>query len=260
MQSFTRKTAHNFMHPEFNTSNEPSVASTGAVPFSLGRFLQYGTSQATTLRLALRAGIVLTASALAFDPGNATADEAADMERLFTLRVKPMLTEKCLGCHGDLAREVKGDFLVTSREELLLGGESFDDVLIPGDADYSFIMEAVRWEDPDYEMPPKENDRLSEQQIVDLETWINAGAPWPNYEIQEAIRVAEREVQVNDEGMLFKTSGGLIDEWTYRRYQPEDMWAFLPVEKPEVLDLDKVSYDPRWLGQSRKAASTDPRS
>ena len=67
------------MHPEFNTSNESSVASAGAVPLSLGRFLQYGTSQATTLRLALRAGIVLTTSALAFDPGYATADEAADM-------------------------------------------------------------------------------------------------------------------------------------------------------------------------------------
>jgi len=105
--------------------------------------------------LALRTGIGLTTSALAFDPGYATSDEAADMERLFTLRVKPMLTEKCLGCHGDPAKEVKGDFLVTTREELLRGGESFDDVLIPGDADYSFIMEAVRWEDPDYEMPPK---------------------------------------------------------------------------------------------------------
>ena len=32
LQSFMRKAVHNFMHPEFNTSNESSVATAGAVP------------------------------------------------------------------------------------------------------------------------------------------------------------------------------------------------------------------------------------
>lgn len=35
-------------------------------------------------------------------------------------------------------------------------------------------------------MPPKENDRLSEKQIADLQTWIEAGAPWPDESIQNA--------------------------------------------------------------------------
>jgi mono/diheme cytochrome c family protein len=191
-------------------------------------------------RFSLRKCAATTLAALTVSSFAFGTDEAVDLDRLFTLKVKPMLMEKCLGCHGDPAKKVKGDFLVTTREAFIRGGESFDDVLIPGNADHSFIMEAVRWEDPDYEMPPKENDRLSEQQIADLETWINAGAPWPDDATQKAIRVAERDVEINEEGMLFKTSGGLIDEWTYRRYQPEDMWGFMPVEKPDVPNSEGI--------------------
>ena len=36
------------------------------------------------------------------------------------------------------------------------------------------------------------------------------------------------------DGVIVKTSGGLADEWTYRRYKPEDVWSFRPVVKPAV--------------------------
>ena len=175
------------------------------------------------------------AMALACLQPASTAEEThPDVERLFTLKVLPTLSEKCFGCHGEPGKEIKGGFKLTTRDDFLKGGDSFDDVLIPGDAEYSFVMESVRWEDPDFEMPPKENDRLSEKQIADLEAWINAGAPWPSDDRMHEIRVAEREVKVNEDGMLIENSGGLADEWTYRRYQPEDMWAFVPLEKPTV--------------------------
>ena len=44
----------------------------------------------------------------------------------------------------------------------------------------------------------------------------------------------ERAKPVTDDGILVKTSGGLSDEWTFRRYKPEDMWAFQSLEQPEV--------------------------
>ncbi|PWG74091.1 hypothetical protein DF186_19685, partial [Enterococcus hirae] len=66
------------------------------------------------------------------------------------------------------------------------------------------------------------------------EEWINAGAPWPSDEVQLAIREEEAKKAVTDEGMIVKTSGGLGDEWTFRRYKAEDIWAFLPVVKPDV--------------------------
>nr|MCS5604221.1 DUF1549 domain-containing protein [Alphaproteobacteria bacterium] len=43
----------------------------------------------------------------------------------------------------------------------------------------------------------------------------------------------ERAKPVTSEGMLVETSGGLSDDWTYRRYQPQDVWAFQPVVKPK---------------------------
>ena len=177
------------------------------------RFDCFGISEGKALYQYFKASLVLlVASATASLSTVSAVDDELEMERLFTLKVKPMLSEKCFSCHGGLGKEVKGGFKLTTLEDFLKGGEFFDDVLIPGDAEYSFVMEAVRWKDPDFEMPPKENDRLSEVQIADLEKWINAGAPWPDEERQNEIRLAERNVKENEEGILIEHSGGLADE------------------------------------------------
>ena len=163
------------------------------------------------------------------------APGTSEAERLFTLKVKPLFADKCNGCHGDDPRKIKGDYNMLSREGLLAGGEEIgSDVLVPGDAAKSFLVTAVKWADPDFEMPPKENDRLSAEQIANVEAWINGGAPWPDAETQSAILAADREREVTEDGVIVGTSGGLDESWTHRRYQPEDIWSFQPVAKPEV--------------------------
>ncbi|MCB1237660.1 MAG: DUF1549 domain-containing protein, partial [Verrucomicrobiae bacterium] len=157
--------------------------------------------------------------------------EPSEADRLFTLKVGPLLAEKCNGCHGDDAEKIRGEFKTLTREDLLKGGESISDVLVPGDPGKSFLMTSVRWQDPDYEMPPKQNDRLTQEQIGWLEQWIKGGAPWPDEKAQAAIRLAESKKTETSEGVIVATSGGLSDDWTYRRYQPEDLWAFQPVTK-----------------------------
>ena len=180
---------------------------------------------------------LLAASALHAEP-------ATDAERLFTLKVGPLLKEKCDGCHGGDLDKIKGEFLTLTREDLIKGGETKSDVLVPGDAAKSFILTSVRWEDEDYEMPPKENDRLTKEQIQYLEDWIKAGAPWPDDAKQEAIRITEAKKKVTDEGVILSTSGGLGDDWTFRRYKPEDVWAFQPVVKPPLgLKSDENAID-----------------
>ncbi|NNC87960.1 MAG: DUF1553 domain-containing protein [Akkermansiaceae bacterium] len=141
-------------------------------------------------------------------------------------------------CHGIDPKtgeeEFKGGLDMRTREAILKGGEFIDDLLVPGDASKSFLITAIKWEDPDFEMPPKENDRLTEEQIALVEQWINLGAPWPDDAAQETIRLAERQREVTEDGVLVETSGGLSDDWTYRRYKPEDVWAFRPVVKPQL--------------------------
>lgn len=161
-------------------------------------------------------------------------DSFTEAERLFTLKVQPLFSEKCNGCHGDDPEKIKSGFNMLSREQLLAGGEEFGEtVLIPGDAKESFLVETIKWADPDWEMPPKEADRFTSEQVEMVEEWIDAGAPWPNEETRSAIRAEESKKEVTEDGVIVPTSGGLADEWTYRRYQPEDIWAFQPVKKPD---------------------------
>lgn len=159
-------------------------------------------------------------------PG-AVAEEAA--EREFTLKVWPLLKNKCLGCHGGDTSDIKGAYSVVDRAHMLAGGESGEPAIVPGNTEAGTLLSAVRWEL--LEMPPKENDRLTEKQIAAIERWIRAGAPWPDEATQARYREEANAMAVTEEGMRLITSGGTSAEWTNRRYQPDDLWAFLPVQQ-----------------------------
>ena len=184
------------------------------------------------------------------------SNEVDDIDRLFTLKVLPVMSQKCFGCHGDDPDEIEGGLIMHTLDDLLLGGDGFGDVLVPGNAEASFMMTAMKWEDPDYEMPPKENDRLTPEQLIDFETWINAGAPWPTEERQDEIRQAESLVMENEDGIIMPTSGGLADEWTYRRYNKDEMWAFLPVGKHEIAN-EQAAID-EFVGAKLESAGFKP--
>ena len=47
---------------------------------------------------------------------------AEDAERLFTLKVLPLLKDKCFGCHGSDAENVRGGYNLLTREGMLRGG------------------------------------------------------------------------------------------------------------------------------------------
>lgn len=152
-----------------------------------------------------------------------------EAEKLFTLKVLPLLKSRCLGCHGEEPSKLRGGFDVRSREALLKGGDSGLPSIIPGNAKDSPLHQAVLWSD--LKMPPKENDRLSKTEIGWLRNWIDAGAPWPNATVQAKYQKENWSLPVNEDGVLVKTSGGQNDEWTNRRYALEDLWAIRPVKK-----------------------------
>ncbi|HIF01019.1 MAG TPA: DUF1549 domain-containing protein, partial [Fuerstia sp.] len=156
-------------------------------------------------------------------------------EKLFALKVKPLLKQKCFACHG-AGQEIEGDLILTSREEMLLGGESFDDVLIPGNGTGSLLYQSTTRKMDVYQMPPKEADRLTEEQTWLIRDWIDAGAPWPSEADQATIQ------EKYAEGVVVQTSGGLDDDWTYRRYAEKDLWAYQPLIAPEVPSKSKTAH------------------
>ena len=199
----------------------------------------------------------------------ASAAHSADSQapsREFTLKVLPLLKEKCFACHGDDPQKIKADLNLLTREGMLKGGENSKKVLVPGKAEESDLYISTTWKNPDLEMPPKENDRLKPEQIELVKAWINAGAPWPSEAEQKKHREEEWSVASTKDGVIIKTSGGLADQWTYRRYKPEDVWAFRPVKKPQ-LDSNALAkpVDHFISGKLAKAgqkpaAKADPRT
>ena len=184
-------------------------------------------------------------------------DEKA--ERQFTLKVLPILKDKCFGCHGSDADDIKGDYNMLTRESLLMGGETGDPAVVPGKPDEGTLIPAIAWKD--MEMPPKENDRLTEEQIELVKSWVESGAPWPSEEKQKKFRDQAKLELETDEGIIIPTSGGLGDDWTYRRYDPKDMWAFRPVEKIKIESenpIDDLIQDRLKEAAIKSAPTADP--
>ena len=93
----------------------------------------------------------------------------------FEAKVRPVLVTHCGKCHA--GGKAKAGFLTDSRAALVGGGDSGPGV-VPGDSDAGTLLSAVRYADPDRAMPPK--GKLPPEVIRDLETWVAAGAPWPD--------------------------------------------------------------------------------
>src|SRR5258708_20928771 len=94
----------------------------------------------------------------------------------FETRIRPLLAEKCYKCHSLTADKVKAGLLLDSRDGVLKVGET-GPAIVPGDPDKSLLIKAIRYSDPDLQMPPK--NKLTDEQIADLVSWVKMGAPDP---------------------------------------------------------------------------------
>ncbi|APW59863.1 PSD1 and planctomycete cytochrome C domain-containing protein [Paludisphaera borealis] len=119
----------------------------------------------------LAIGSISTGATLsAGEPANLTTD--AEKATFFKSQVEPILTRRCLKCHGGEAK-IKGDLRVDDREALLKGGELGPAVDLDEPKE-SLLLKAVRYDG--LEMPPK--GRIPDAEILVLERWIKAGLPW----------------------------------------------------------------------------------
>ena len=133
--------------------------------------------------------------------------------QFFENKIRPLLADNCYKCHSTQAEKVKGGLLLDTREGALKGGET-GPAVVPGDLEKSLLIKAVRYTDPDLQMPPKDK-KLSDEQIANLEAWVKMGAPDP--------RLASASQKT------WKDSG-------------KDHWAWQPLTKPVVPEVKDSAW------------------
>jgi len=163
----------------------------------------------------------------------AIGEEPAEV--IFARKVLPLFKTRCLACHGEKPEKLKGEFDLRSRAGLLSGGESEKPAVVAGKPLESPLYLAVtrEYEDDWKSMPPKKNDKLSDQEVKYIRDWITGGAPWPD-EKRLAELLAQKDPWATEGRITVKTSGGLSSEWTNREYDPEGLWAYQPLKRPKV--------------------------
>jgi hypothetical protein len=105
-------------------------------------------------------------------------DDSAAVD-FFEKKIRPVLIDKCYECHSEQAKvdgKLKGGLLLDSRQAAQTGGDSGPSV-VPKKLDESLIIEAIRYGEDSYQMPPA--GKLPDAVIADFEKWISMGAPDP---------------------------------------------------------------------------------
>jgi cytochrome c553 len=141
------------------------------------------------------------------------ADLTPAQTQFFESKIRPVLADNCYKCHSQQAERVKGGLLLDTREGTLKGGET-GPAVVPGDLDKSLLIKAVRYTDPDLQMPPKDK-KLSDAEIADLEAWVKMGAPDPR------VATASQKAWVDSN---------------------KKHWAWQPLKKPAVPEVKDASW------------------
>src|SRR5881394_937568 len=157
---------------------------------------------------------LLVRLSLAAGPTTKPSAEGIDY---FEKNIRPVLVERCYRCHSKDAEKVKGGLLLDTRDGMLKGGDN-GVVLIPGDAEKSKLIIAIRYHDEEIRMPPK--DPLAEAQIAHFVEWVKMGAPDP--------RTADVAAKAAPPA--------------YDYAKAKQFWAFRPVRDAQVPVVRDVNY------------------
>ena len=160
-------------------------------------------------------------------------DAQREANKFFETDVRPLLSKHCFECHGE--KKQKGGLRVDHIGYLKTGGDT-GPALVPGDPEKSPMIEAVRYKNKDFQMPPKE--QLPEAEVAVLEKWIKLGAPWPETDADKA-KVTE---------------GGFTDE--QRKF-----WCFQPLAKvspPQIASAWVRNDIDRFVAQKHAEMHLDP--
>ena len=126
-------------------------------------------------------------------------------EQFFEAKIRPILVQRCQGCHSAEGGKTKGGLALDSLAGWQEGGES-GPVIVPGNVDESPLVWAIRYHEDGPQMPPEDaGGKLPEHEIALLIEWIARGAHDP------------RVVQLKRGGL---TDAQLHAWWSFQLVQP----------------------------------------
>ena len=165
---------------------------------------------------------------------------AASVERVafFESKIRPLLVARCVECHGE--KKQKGGLRLDSRAAWQAGGDT-GKAIVPGKADESLLVKAVRYGDKDLAMPPKK--ALPPEEVAALVEWVQQGA-----------------VDPRDDAAASKQPAS--DEWAAEFQKRLDWWSLKPLldaEPPAIADAawSREAVD-RFIRAGLDAAALPP--
>ena len=153
---------------------------------------------------------------------------AADKGEFFEKKVRPLLAENCLSCHGAASKPLMGNLRLDTPMGLRKGGDRGAD-LLPAKPLDSPLLVAVRYEDPHFQMPPK--GKLSGEQIATLTEWVKMGAPFP--EDRQGSKETRRQGESSQ-----NPKSKVQDIKTFDMKARMRHWAWQPV-RPQIVPIVK---------------------
>jgi mono/diheme cytochrome c family protein len=102
------------------------------------------------------------------DSAPTDAEPPAEMTVSFSADVFPILQSRCINCHG--GDRTNAELVMRSYEDLMAGSEN-GQVIIPGDAENSLLVQLVS-----EQKMPKRGPKLTPVQVQTIADWVNEGA------------------------------------------------------------------------------------
>ncbi len=97
-------------------------------------------------------------------------------DEFFEKKIRPVLVERCYGCHSEKLRQPKAGLRLDSREGVQRGGDSGPAIVI-GKPEESRLIKAISYTDFNLRMPP--TGKLLDETIADFAEWVRRGAEDP---------------------------------------------------------------------------------
>jgi mono/diheme cytochrome c family protein len=152
--------------------------------------------------------------------------------RLFRDRVRGILSQHCLECHGGAS--VKSDFSLATRQQLLASG------FVGDSSSDSALMDLIRHESEPF-MPWKK-ERISDAEIAVISKWIDLGAPYDKPLSEDSGDATAVEMQVTDSDRKFWSFGPLRDVTPPAVTDAE--WCVNPIDQFILAKLEAAGIRP----------------